>query len=145
MERTMPAVAVLSSSSANQLKPICFLHFLNCLQSFLWPVWTPNCNYLCRLEANTRSKAESNGQHSDSPIWCAGWSLSTSPSRLPPGQQWGRSRGKEPHCDTDFARGEAAAPRCEAGGATLLRSAAPWEVLKVWITQINPLRCASSF
>lgn len=41
MERTMLALALLNSSSANQLTHT-YLHCLNCLQSCLWPVWTPN-------------------------------------------------------------------------------------------------------
>lgn len=64
--------------------------------------------------------------------------------QAPAGAEVGQEQG-EPHCDMNLARWEAGAPRCEAGGATLLRSAAPWEVLKVWISQINPSRCASNF
>lgn len=91
----MFSLAPLNSSSANQPIHTCYLYRLNCLQSFLWPVWTPNCNYCCMLEANKRNKAKSNGQPFGSPIWCIGWNLSLSPSTLQLGQKWdGSSRSR---------------------------------------------------
>lgn len=41
-ERAMLALALLNSSSANHPMHIRYLHCLNCLQRFLWPVWAPN-------------------------------------------------------------------------------------------------------
>lgn len=42
MERTILALALLNSSSANQPMHIRYLHCLNCLQRFLWQVRAPN-------------------------------------------------------------------------------------------------------